>query len=227
MALSSLSITRDYAADTDFTEAQLDAQNDSIEAWVTAQAVAKTADKTATDTVAGQWTFTLAPILTSNTLQRSDGDVWTLPDAGTQTFVGATATQTLTNKSLTSPTMTGTITVPATDPPPAADALTQGSLVKAWAMVTISGGTPVLTASYNVASVTDNGAGDTEVVWDTDFADANYAVIAMTLDPNGTDPFISTFYNKVAGSVDIRSRLKSTGALTDNISFCVIACGDQ
>lgn len=44
--------------------------------------------------------------------------------------------------------------------------------------VTVSGGTPTLRRSFNVASITDNGPGDLGVVFDDDMADANYMVVA-------------------------------------------------
>lgn len=233
MAIGTYTVTKNYSDGAKWTEAVMDAFANGLKDFLDDEVTAKAPDKTGTDTVTGSWTFSSLITATSglksgnSTIQRSDGDVWTLPDAGAQNFVGDSATQTLTNKSLTSPTLTGTVTIPSADPPAAANALTQESIVKAWAFISISGGTPTVTASYNVSGVTDNAAGDTEVIWDTDFANANYAVIAMPADPADTDPFICNYANKAAGSVDIRTRLKSTGALTDNIDFCVIACGTQ
>lgn len=53
------------------------------------------------------------------------------------------------------------------------------SASKAWLYMTYSGGTPQLTASYNITSITDNGTGDATIVIATDFSSANYAVAAM------------------------------------------------
>ena len=58
---------------------------------------------------------------------------------------------------------------------------------KAW--VNFNGiGTVAIRASYNVASLTDNGTGDYEIAFTTAMADANYSVICSTMPtPNGND----------------------------------------
>ena len=228
MAIPALSIVRNYAARTILTEAQLDAQNDSIESWAS-QVVTRGADLSGTVTVTGTWTFDDFT-LSNNIIKRSNGDQWTIP-AGANTFIGDTLTQTLTNKTLTSPTissptLSGTIVLPATDPP-AANALTQRSICKGWAFITWAAGVPAVTASYNVSGVVDTGVGDVEIDWNTDFANANYAVVAIALDPGGTDPFICSYVTKGTSSVNVRVRNRSAGALTDPTSICVIAFGDQ
>jgi len=48
------------------------------------------------------------------------------------------------------------------------------SAAKAWLYATVSGGTPTLQASYNIASITDNGVGLLTATWDTDFSSVNY-----------------------------------------------------
>jgi len=232
MSLNAYTPTKNYADGKKWTKQIMDNFVDGLDAWIASEVEGKVPDKTGTETISGNWTFTPMPVftagvkLTSNTIQRSDGDVWTLADFGAQNFVGDTATQTLTNKTLTSPTLSGTVVIPAVDPP-AANALTKESIVKGWAFISIAGGTVTLTNSYNVSGVVDGGAGITTVTWNTDFANANYAVVITPEDPNGTDPFICGWRNKVVGGVDVYTRLKSTGALTDNINFCIIACGDQ
>jgi hypothetical protein len=51
-----------------------------------------------------------------------------------------------------------------------------GNAVKAW--VNFDGtGTPAIRAAYNVASITDNGAGQYEVNLTTAMPDVNYAVV--------------------------------------------------
>lgn len=73
-------------------------------------------------------------------------------------------------------------------------------------------------ASYNVASLTEAGAGDWTVVWDTDFSSAKYCVVT------GNDENIATLAvnsaNQAAGSVKI------TGGGADG-RFHVVAYGDQ
>lgn len=48
------------------------------------------------------------------------------------------------------------------------------SSVKAWVFVSNSG-TPTISASYNMTSLTDNAVGDITAVWNVDFSSANYA----------------------------------------------------
>lgn len=231
MSIGTYTKTKNYADDLAWTEAVMDAFADGLKSFLDAELTAKAPDKTGTETISGAWTFSTMPIgagfkTSTDTILRSDGDVWTLPDAGAQSFVGDTASQTLTNKSLTSPTLTGNVSLPATDPP-VANMATRESICKGWAYVTISGGTVTLTNSYNVSGVVDGGAGITTITWATDFANANYAVTCTAEDPNGTDPFICSWRNKLVGSVDVYTRLRSTGALTDNINFTIMAFGDQ
>ena len=232
MAITAFTPTKNYADGSPWTKQLMDDFVDALDTWINTEVEGKCPDKTGTETLTGSWTFTPITIFTAgirsgnSTIQRSDSDVWTLPDAGAQNFVGDTATQTLTNKTLTAPTFTGTVTIPAVDPP-AANALTQESIIKGWAYVTISGGTVTLTNSYNVSGVVDGGAGITTITWNQDFANANYAVAITAEDPNATDPYICSWRNKLVGAVDVYTRLKSTGALTDNINFTIIAIGEQ
>ena len=63
-------------------------------------------------------------------------------------------------------------------------------VAKAWAAVSSTGaledsGTGESNGAYNIASVTDVGTGRHKLVWDVDFADANYVVaIGQTEDHN-------------------------------------------
>jgi hypothetical protein len=51
-------------------------------------------------------------------------------------------------------------------------------VAKAWALVTVSGGTPAVTVSNNVTSVADNGVGDYTITFTNAFSSADFAVIA-------------------------------------------------
>lgn len=231
MSIGTYTKTKNYSDGKAWTEAIMDAFADGLKSFLDSEVTAKAPDKTGTETISGNWTFsnqiTASPLKTGNdTILRSDGDIWTLPDAGPQTFIGDSATQTLTNKSLTSPVLTGSVNLPATDPP-VANMATRRSISKGWAMITWTAGTPALNASYNVSSIVDTGTGDVQILWNTDFSSVNYAVIAVALDPGGTDPFICSPVSQAAGSVNIRIRNRSAGALTDPTSIYVVAFGDQ
>lgn len=59
-----------------------------------------------------------------------------------------------------------------------------GTLCRAW--VNFNGtGTVAIRASFNVSSITDNGAGDYTVNFTTALPDTNYAVFGMTAYPAG------------------------------------------
>jgi hypothetical protein len=85
------------------------------------------------------------------------------------TVVGTTDTQTLTNKTLTTPTIdsASVSTVSGTAP-----------LFMARAWVNFNGtGTPAIRASGNVSSITDNGTGNYTVNFTTAMPDTNYAPV--------------------------------------------------
>lgn len=59
------------------------------------------------------------------------------------------------------------------------------SAAKAWGTVIVSGGSPSLTANYNVTSITDNGVGDFTANLTTAMSSTNYAVIATVFNSGG------------------------------------------
>lgn len=97
----------------------------------------------------------------------------TYPAGGTDNTAGAgvgtTDTQTLTNKTLTTPNIDSAqfATVSGTAPiyP-----------CRAWANLNGGAATPAVRASGNVSSITDNGVGDYTVNFTTALPDANYSV---------------------------------------------------
>jgi hypothetical protein len=97
----------------------------------------------------------------------SGSSVLTLP-AVTDTLAGIAATQTLTNKTLTTPNINSAqfATVSGTAPiyP-----------CRAWVNFN-GGGTPAIRASGNVSSITDNGTGDYTVNFTTAMPDVNYSL---------------------------------------------------
>jgi hypothetical protein len=101
------------------------------------------------------------------------------------------------------------------------DLVSTTGAIKGWVSFDASSGTPTIKDHYNVASITDNGAGDFTIVWDTDFANANYAVVGTT-DDNCVMGFPAAF-----ATTGTQVRTRSGGTLTDLNRNCVIAIGDQ
>lgn len=98
-------------------------------------------------------------------------------------------------------------------------------IIKAWVSITYSSGIPTLNDNYNVSSITDNGVGDITIAWDTDFASANYAVVA-TAGKSPTGELIASQITVATGSVQLLIKDKN-GDATDPDFLHSIAIGDQ
>lgn len=100
-------------------------------------------------------------------------------------------------------------------------------MVKGW--ISFNGtGTIAIKDSYNVSGIVDDAAALWTVTWATDFADANYAVVASCINYN----HISTVMikTKAAGSVQIISVGQNGSTTYDNDDLSdvnVIAIGDR
>jgi hypothetical protein len=106
----------------------------------------------------------------------------TLPDA-TDTLVGAAATQTLTNKTLTTPTVAAVKSAASGTPTAFQDSggTEVGTLCRAWVSFNGTGSTgtnQTIRASFNVSSVLKNATGDYTVTFSNALTDANYCVTA-------------------------------------------------
>ena len=103
---------------------------------------------------------------------------------------------------------------------------------KAWAVVTLSGSTVTLSASHNIASITDTGVGDYIVNFTTAFSSANYAAFVMPLISGGTSATHWIITAKAAGSATVKiytvnvSGANTTLAAAD-ASFSFVAYGAQ
>lgn len=112
----------------------------------------------------------------------------------------------------------GMVLGPSPSTPPANEAFRE-SIAKAW--VSFDGtGTVSINDSFNVSGLTDNGVGDYTITWDTDFADATYA---MGLASISYQVDVGTV---AAGSVQIRTLTNGFSA-SDYTYNSVIAIGDQ
>lgn len=104
---------------------------------------------------------------------------------------------------------------------PAQHGLFRENVIKGRAQVTGAG---VLTQGFNVASITDGGAGDMTVVWDRDFADTKYTAIAGV---EKTDvPLTVHTQPPAAGSVRFLCTI-GNNTQTDPGAYHVIAIGAQ
>lgn len=84
-------------------------------------------------------------------------------------------------------------------------------LINAWCKVTVSGGTPSLTASLNVTSITDNGVGDFTVNFTSALPSANYAIAGLLKRASANNN----------GYVAVRQTISPTS------SACRVACCDD
>jgi hypothetical protein len=100
------------------------------------------------------------------------------------------------------------------------------SACKAWAngdfAGAIKGGAGV--GSYNIASVTDAGAGTQTFNLTVPFSSVNYAVIA-----NGDGAALRVWMATIsgAGSIGVVAYVPTTSAATDGTNTCIAAFGDQ
>lgn len=99
------------------------------------------------------------------------------------------------------------------------------SASKAWAMIAWSAGTPSLSASYNVTSVTDTDVGRVTVNFTTAFSSANYAGATSCASVNSFHQI--EVASKATSSCLVRCVRSTTGAFTDPDNADVILMGDQ
>lgn len=104
-------------------------------------------------------------------------------------------------------------------------------VAKAWGFITVTGGTPAVTAGYNVTSITDNGVGNYTINLTTAFSSADFAVVAMLFNYAGDQVAFMQCTAKATSSITIRA-YKAQGSgnanheAMDN-SFFFMAFGDQ
>lgn len=98
-------------------------------------------------------------------------------------------------------------------------------VVKGWAIITVSGTVAILD-SYNVSSVVDDAAGQTTVVWDTDFGGTSYSAVSTNGSTTSSAGGFSYVVNRAAASCRVES-VNEAGVLFDPPSVSIIAIGDR
>lgn len=120
----------------------------------------------------------------------------------------------------------GTIIPAAVSGTPAQHALYRENVVKGWARITVAGGVPALTDSFNVSSITDTGIGTVTVTWDRDFANDDYVCVCSV-----TTPFLGAVGGASSHLVGSNRVISMNPAdpptAVDPEEYHVIAIGDQ
>lgn len=103
-------------------------------------------------------------------------------------------------------------------------------VIKGWVTFVGSSVTTDLTGvsdSFNVASVTDNGAGDYTVAWATDFGNANYCLMGLVLQGGDSeDPRVLVVNTVDAGSTRVKVSTGGTFSAQDRTVY-LAAIGDR
>lgn len=100
------------------------------------------------------------------------------------------------------------------------------SAAKVWCEANYSG---TAVASYNISSITDNGAGDITFNFSTNFTSGNYSIVATGVwGGNGIgDTGIAQTVNTQASSVRVVNIRLSDGSRQDGVTMMMAAYGDQ
>lgn len=117
----------------------------------------------------------------------------------------------------------GGVTVETVAPAtPVAATLYKDSLVSAWCAVTFSGGTPSISDDVNVASLTDNGTGDTTVTYATAIGASSYAAVASPRSNSNRQH--ASCYSFASGSVRVYTYNDAADIAAD-ADFSMVAVG--
>lgn len=136
-------------------------------------------------------------------------------------FATLTGTETLENKTLTTPVISG-----AAPSSPAANVLYSDLVVKGW-VETSGGGAWTIDDHVNVSSISDNGTGDFTVNWVTAFANDQYVVMGCAITTGGIFVIEQSGTSKTTTSVNLNV-ISHANALTDPATgVSVIAIGRQ
>lgn len=99
------------------------------------------------------------------------------------------------------------------------------SSAKAYAFVTLSGGTPTVTTGYNIASITDNGTGDWTINFTTAFSTADFICVGTSYIATPGARYFFNIISKTVSSVRVQIWSETDGALKD-ANFDIVCFGD-
>jgi len=104
-------------------------------------------------------------------------------------------------------------------------------VAKCWAKVDVSVGTPSISVSHNITSITDSGVGQLTITIATDFSTANYVPNASLDSRTQAANYISSCEITAAGTTKIVSQYYTgfgpTGTVADPDGYLFVAFGDQ
>jgi len=98
-------------------------------------------------------------------------------------------------------------------------------VAKCW-LVTAGGGSPSITASRNITSITDDGVGLLTVTIATDFSSDQIAAVATARVGSGSTPYFVTYNSASGGSGQLKA-YDAAGAAFDVDGYAFVAFGDQ
>lgn len=138
-------------------------------------------------------------------------------------FEGSTDNAFETSFAITNPTADRTVTFPDED-------VSLGQqCIKGW--ITFDGTSGSIGSgadSFNVSSVTDNGAGEYTINWSTAFGNANYAVVGMSRRQSGTAGTVVNFDKDTPPTTSAcKINCLQGSSLVDESIISVIAIGDR
>jgi len=98
-------------------------------------------------------------------------------------------------------------------------------VAKCW-LVTAGAGSPSITASRNITSITDDGVGLLTVTIATDFSSDQIAAVATARVGAGSTPYFVTYNSASGGSGQLKA-YDAAGAAFDVDGYAFVAFGDQ
>ena len=98
------------------------------------------------------------------------------------------------------------------------------SKAKAWCYVT-GGGSPVISASYNIKSLTDSGTGNVTVTFGIPFKSANHVGVGTAFS-SSSDSFLEWRSSTWSATSAEWYNVKHDGTIVDDVGACVVFFGE-